>query len=34
MDTMILLEMAIGFTLWAIVEVAERLFLDDNDNDS
>lgn len=32
MDTMILLEMAIGFTLWAIVEVAERLFLDDNDS--
>ena len=34
MDTMILLEMAMGFTLWAIVEVTERLFLDDNDNDS
>ena len=32
MDTMILLEMAMGFTLWAIVEVAERLFLDDDDS--
>lgn len=32
MDTMILLEMAMGFTLWAIVEVAERLFLDDNNS--
>ena len=32
MDTMILLEMAMGFTLWAIAEVAERLFLDDNDS--
>ena len=32
MDTMILLEMAMGFTLWAIVEVAERLFLDDSDS--
>ena len=27
MDTMIFLEMAMGFTLWAIVEVAERLYL-------
>ena len=32
MDTMILLEMVMGLTLWAIVEVAERLFLDDNDS--
>ncbi len=30
MDTMIFLEMAMGFTLWAIVEVSERLFLDDD----
>lgn len=30
MGTMIFLEMAMGFTLWAIVEVAERLFLDDD----
>lgn len=29
MDTMIFLEMAMGFTLWAIVEVAERLYLND-----
>lgn len=27
MDAMILLEIAMGFTLWAIVEVAERLYL-------
>lgn len=27
MDAMILLEMVMGFTLWAIVEVAERLYL-------
>ena len=26
MDTMILLEMATGFTAWAIAEVIERLF--------
>lgn len=32
MDTMIFLEMAMGFTLWAIVEVAERLFLDDDNS--
>ena len=29
MDTMILLEMAMGFTLWAIVKVAECLYLND-----
>lgn len=32
MDTMIFLEMAMGFTLWAIVEVAERLFLNEDDS--
>ena len=32
MDTMILLEMATGFTLWAIVEIAERLFLNEDDS--
>ena len=32
MDTMIFLEMAMGFTLWAIVEILERLFLDDDDS--
>lgn len=32
MNTMIFLEIAMGFTLWAIVEVAERLFLDDDDS--
>lgn len=32
MDAMIFLEMAVGFTLWAIVEVAERLFLDDDNS--
>lgn len=26
MDTMILLEMATGFTAWAITEIVERLF--------
>lgn len=31
MDTMIILEMAMGFTLWAIAEVAERLFDIDED---
>ena len=31
MDTMILLEMMIGFTLWAIVEILERLYLDESD---
>ena len=29
MNTMIFLEMIMGFTLWAIVEVAERLYLND-----
>ena len=29
MNTMIFLEMAMGFTLWAIVEVAEHLYLND-----
>ena len=32
MDTMIFLEMAMGFTLWAIVEVAERLFLNEDNS--
>ena len=32
MNTMIFLEMAMGLTLWAIIEVAERLFLDDSDS--
>ena len=32
MNTMIFLEMAMGFTLWAIVEVAERLFLNEDDS--
>ncbi len=32
MDTMIFLEMTMGFTLWAIIEVAERLFLDDDNS--
>ena len=32
MDTMLLLEMVTCFTLWAIVEVAERLFLNENDS--
>ena len=26
MDTMILLQLMMGFTLWGIVEIAERLF--------
>lgn len=32
MDTMIFLEVVTGFTLWAIVEVVERLFLDDDES--
>lgn len=32
MDILTFLEVAMGFTLWAIVEVAERLFLDDDDS--
>ena len=32
MDTMVLLEITTGLTLWAIVEVAERLFLDDDES--
>ena len=32
MNTMIFLEMAMGFTLWVIVEVTERLFLDDDNS--
>lgn len=31
MDTTIFLEMVMGFTLWAIAEVAERLFDIDED---
>ena len=31
MDTTIFLEMAMGFTLWAIAEIAERLFDIDED---
>lgn len=31
MDTMILLEMMTGFTLWAIVEILECLYLDESD---
>ncbi len=31
MDTMILLQLMMGFTLWGIAEVAERLFDIDED---